>query len=119
MATSTSADESGENTNITFAQQSGTDTVKYYAEAGQRVLADTGSNRTSSPVTFGKITSKPGECVIADPTEYITNEELDWVWEHRIGPNADTSDEANWNVMANKNFIMDHLVANNGSMNYC
>ncbi|KAG7376424.1 hypothetical protein PHYBOEH_001542 [Phytophthora boehmeriae] len=112
-ATSSAADT------IVYTNTQGTDVIDGIAEAGQRIVRDSSSNRTSSPITFGKITSKPGECVIADPTEYITNEELDWVWEHRIGPNADTSDKANWNVMANKNFIMDHLVANNGSINYC
>ncbi|KAF4317652.1 hypothetical protein G195_008961, partial [Phytophthora kernoviae 00238/432] len=115
-ATSSAADG---NTATTYTHTDGSDAVTYYAEAGQRVLNDTSSNRSSSAVAFGKTTSKSGECIVADPTEYITNEELDWVWEHRIGPNADTSDKANWNVMANKNFIMDHLVANNGSMNYC
>ncbi|RLN53718.1 hypothetical protein BBJ29_008596 [Phytophthora kernoviae] len=115
----TSADPSDVGSQTTSSDASGSDVVDYYAPDGQPVLRDSSSNRSSSPPTFGNITSKSGECVVRNPTEYITNEELDWVWEHRIGPNADTSDEANWNVMANKNFIMDHLVANNGSMNYC
>ncbi|GMG15114.1 unnamed protein product [Phytophthora fragariaefolia] len=86
---------------------------------GAPVVANTGTNHTSAKPTFGNITSEPGECVIANPTEYISEEYLDWVWENRIGPNVDTSNEANWNVMANKNYHMDKLVHNNGSINYC
>ncbi|KAL3666289.1 hypothetical protein V7S43_008540 [Phytophthora oleae] len=86
---------------------------------GAPVVASTGTNITSTKPTFGKITSKSGECVVAEPTEYISETYLDWVWQNRIGPNADTSDKANWNVMANKNFLMDKFVHNKGSINYC
>ncbi|KAG1698275.1 hypothetical protein DVH05_015264 [Phytophthora capsici] len=86
---------------------------------GAPIVASTGTNIASTKPTFGKITSKSGECVVAEPTEYISEEYLDWVWQNRIGPNADTSDKANWNVMANKNFLMDKFVHNKGSINYC
>ncbi|KAI9986053.1 hypothetical protein PInf_024900 [Phytophthora infestans] len=86
---------------------------------GAPVVASTGTNITSVRPTFGKVTSKSGECIVGSPTEYISETYLDWVWEHRIGPNAEVSDKANWNVMANKNFLMDKFVHNNGSINYC
>ncbi|KAG6616054.1 Neutral zinc metallopeptidase [Phytophthora cinnamomi] len=35
-----------------------------------------------------------------------------------IGPSAPTRD-ANWNVMDDKNWIMDHIVKNKGLLNYC
>ncbi|KAF4315702.1 hypothetical protein BBO99_00009209 [Phytophthora kernoviae] len=44
---------------------------------------------------------------------------VDWIWENRIGPDADLTDDSNWNVMTSKNWIMDHIVHNNGSLNYC
>ncbi|KUF77520.1 hypothetical protein AM587_10010652 [Phytophthora nicotianae] len=72
--------------------------------------AQTSSN-TSSRVhaTFGTVTSKPGECIVGDPDTYISAEDLTWIWNNRI------KDE----VMAYNNWIMDHLVANNGTINYC
>ncbi|KAK1933948.1 hypothetical protein P3T76_011708 [Phytophthora citrophthora] len=98
---------------------SGGDVVQSMSVWGAPIVASTGTNITSTKPTFGKITSKSGECVVAEPTEYISEEYLDWVWQNRIGPNADTSDKANWNVMANKNFLMDKFVHNKGSINYC
>ncbi|POM69354.1 Neutral zinc metallopeptidase, Zn-binding site [Phytophthora palmivora] len=97
----------------------GGDTVKYISTWGAPVVAETGTNLVSAKPTFGKITSKSGGCVVGAPTEYISSKYLDWVWQNRIGPEADTSKKANWNVMANKNWIMDHIVHNKGSMNYC
>ncbi|GMF36994.1 unnamed protein product [Phytophthora lilii] len=104
-------------------QQQGTtasgDIIASMSVWGAPIVAETGTNHTSAEPTFGKVTSKTGGCVVGSPTEYISTEYLDWVWEHRIGPNVDTSDKANWNVMANKNWLMDHFVHNNGSINYC
>ncbi|KAG6604491.1 putative secreted RxLR effector protein [Phytophthora cinnamomi] len=82
---------------------------------GSPVVTETGTNYTSAKPTFGKITSKPGECVVASPIEYISEKYLNWVWDNRIGPNADASRKGNWN----KNFLMDKLVHNKGSINYC
>ncbi|GMF34857.1 unnamed protein product [Phytophthora lilii] len=78
------------------------------------------TNSTSSGVhaSFGTVTSKSGECVIGNPDTYVCTADIDWIWENRIGPSAPTRD-ANWNVMDNKNWIMDHIVANKGSLNYC
>ncbi|KAG2502461.1 hypothetical protein JM16_009788, partial [Phytophthora kernoviae] len=74
----TSADPSDVGSQTTSSDASGSDVVDYYAPDGQPVLRDSSSNRSSSPPTFGNITSKSGECVVGNPTEYITNEELDW-----------------------------------------
>ncbi|KUF86081.1 hypothetical protein AM587_10005290 [Phytophthora nicotianae] len=102
-----------------YTNTDGSTAIGFYDEDGTPVVAETTSNYSSSVPTFGDITSKPGECVTGNPNEYITAEALTWVWENRIGPKADLSDTANWNVMASKNWLMDHIVHNNGSMNYC
>ncbi|GMF35662.1 unnamed protein product [Phytophthora fragariaefolia] len=80
----------------------------------------TSTNSTSSGnhASFGTITSKPGECVTGNPTKHVSTADIDWIWTNRIGPSAPTRD-ANWNVMDNKNWIMDHIVKNKGSLNYC
>ncbi|GMF36537.1 unnamed protein product [Phytophthora lilii] len=52
------------------------------------------------------------------PNQYISTEYVDWVWENRIGSNAKKSD-SNWNALENKNWILDHIVQNKGSLNYC
>ncbi|KAG7383941.1 hypothetical protein PHYPSEUDO_003193 [Phytophthora pseudosyringae] len=86
------------------------DVIQNMSEWGAPVVASTGTNITSSKPTFGKITSKAGECVVGSPTEYISEEYLDWIWQNRIGPNADTTDKnKNWNIMASKNFLMDNV----------
>ncbi|KAG6604488.1 Neutral zinc metallopeptidase, Zn-binding site [Phytophthora cinnamomi] len=103
----------------TYTSTSQSDVIQSMSVSGGSIVAETGTNHSSAKPTFGKITSKPGECVVASPTEYISEKYLDWVWDNRIGPNADVSNKANWNVMANKNFHMDKLVHNNGSLNYC
>ncbi|CAI5737695.1 unnamed protein product [Hyaloperonospora brassicae] len=59
--------------------------------------------------TFGTVTSKPGECVIGDPKEYVTAKDVDWVFENRMGVNQ----------TGNQNWIFDHVVKNKGSLNYC
>uniref|UniRef100_A0AAV1USC6 Neutral zinc metallopeptidase n=1 Tax=Peronospora matthiolae TaxID=2874970 RepID=A0AAV1USC6_9STRA len=59
--------------------------------------------------SFGTVTSKPGECVIGDPDEYVTAKDVDWVFENRMGVNQ----------TGNKNWIFDHIVKNKGSLNYC
>ncbi|OWY99232.1 Neutral zinc metallopeptidase [Phytophthora megakarya] len=73
---------------------------------------------TNGSAPFGDITSGSGKCVVGNPNEYVTSADLEWIWSNRIGPNAKQSD-SNWNVMDNKNWIMDHLVKNQGTINYC
>ncbi|KAG4051731.1 hypothetical protein PC123_g13061, partial [Phytophthora cactorum] len=97
----------------------GGDVIQSMSVWGAPVVASTGTNLSSAEPTFGKITSKSGECVVAKPTEYISEKYLDWVWQNRIGPNAKPKQDVNWNVMANKNFLMDKFVHNKGSINYC
>ncbi|ETO73227.1 hypothetical protein F444_10810 [Phytophthora nicotianae P1976] len=97
----------------------GGDVVQSMSVWGAPVVASTGTNLTSAEPTFGKITSKAGGCVVAKPTEYISEEYLDWIWQNRIGPNAKPKQDVNWNVMASKNFLMDKFVHNKGSINYC
>ncbi|KAL3666282.1 hypothetical protein V7S43_008533 [Phytophthora oleae] len=103
----------------TYTDTSGSDEIAYVSVWGAQVVAKTSSNHSAAEPSFGKITLKSGECVVAEPTEYISKKYLDWVWQNRIGPSSDTSSTSNWNVLDNKNWIMDHLVHNNGSMNYC
>ncbi|KAK1933954.1 hypothetical protein P3T76_011714 [Phytophthora citrophthora] len=98
----------------TFTDTSGSDDIAYVSVWGAPVVAKTTSNHSAAEPTFGKITSGPGECVVAEPTEYISKKYLDSVWQRRIGPTSDTSSTSNWNVLDNKNWIMDHLVHNNG-----
>jgi hypothetical protein len=83
--------------------------------ASSVVSAAPAANSTN---TFGTVTSGNDKCVVGNPTEYISAEYVDWVWDNRIGPNAKTSD-SNWDVTKNKNWIMDHIVHNKGSLNYC
>ncbi|OWY95979.1 Neutral zinc metallopeptidase, partial [Phytophthora megakarya] len=75
-------------------------------------------NSTSGSAPFGDITAGSDKCVVGNPNEYITSADLEWIWDNRIGPNAKQSD-SNWNVMDNKNWIMDHIVKNQGTINYC
>ncbi|KAE8988851.1 hypothetical protein PF005_g20103 [Phytophthora fragariae] len=104
---------------VLFPSSTATDSVLGTSEWGAPVVKETGSNHTSAKPTFGKITSKAGECVVASPTEYISEKYLDWVWQNRIGPNAVVVKDKNWSVMVNKNWLMDKLVHNKGSINYC
>ncbi|KAI9982531.1 hypothetical protein PInf_008496 [Phytophthora infestans] len=76
------------------------------------------STSTSEHAPFGKVTSKPGECVIGNPDKYVSAADISWIWENRIGPDAPKRN-ANWNVMENKNWIMDRIVKNKGTLNYC
>ncbi|KAG1698753.1 hypothetical protein DVH05_014708 [Phytophthora capsici] len=68
--------------------------------------------------TFGTVTSGSNKCVVGDPNEYISARDVDWVWDNRIGPNVKPS-ATSWSVLDNKNWIMDHIVKNEGSLNYC
>ncbi|KAL4086504.1 hypothetical protein PRIC1_014207 [Phytophthora ramorum] len=97
------------------ATQGGSDATQGGSDATQ-----TSGNSTSSGnhATFGTVTSKSGECVIGNPNAYVSTADIDWIWKNRIGPDAPTRD-ANWNVADNKNWIMDHIVHNKGSLNYC
>ncbi|POM59562.1 hypothetical protein PHPALM_31681, partial [Phytophthora palmivora] len=66
------------------------------------------SNTSAAHATFGTITSKPGECVIGDPNTYITPKDLKWIWDNRMQE-----------VTTYNNWILDHIVHNKGSINYC
>ncbi|ETO67785.1 hypothetical protein F444_15326 [Phytophthora nicotianae P1976] len=122
-APSSTVDEHQQNEQQQQQQQgsktAGGDVIRFVAEAGQPVVAFTGTNISSAEPTFGQIVSKSGECVVAKPVEYISEEYLDWVWQNRIGPSAKLKKDVNWNVMTNKNFFLDKFVHNNGSINYC
>ncbi|OWZ09613.1 Neutral zinc metallopeptidase [Phytophthora megakarya] len=76
------------------------------------------STSTGDHATFGTVTSKSGECVVGNPNKYVSAADIDWIWENRIGPNAPKRD-ANWNLLDYKNMIMDHIVHNKGTLNYC
>ncbi|ETI39051.1 hypothetical protein F443_15321 [Phytophthora nicotianae P1569] len=123
LASSSSVDEHQQNEQQQQQQQgsktAGGDVIRFVAEAGQPVVAFTGTNISSAEPTFGQIVSKSGECVVAKPVEYISEEHLDWVWQNRIGPSAKLKKDVNWNVMTNKNFFLDKFVHNNDSINYC
>ncbi|ETK79244.1 hypothetical protein L915_14875 [Phytophthora nicotianae] len=122
-APSSTVDEHQQNEQQQQQQQgsktAGGDVIRFVAEAGQPVVAFTGTNISSAEPTFGQIVSKSGECVVAKPVEYISEEHLDWVWQNRIGPSAKLKKDVNWNVMTNKNFFLDKFVHNNDSINYC
>ncbi|POM78405.1 Neutral zinc metallopeptidase, Zn-binding site [Phytophthora palmivora] len=76
------------------------------------------ANATSQANTFGTVTSGSNKCVVGNPNSYISANDVDWVWNNRIGPTVKQSD-SNWNVMDNENWIMDHIVRNKGTLNYC
>ncbi|KAE8979184.1 hypothetical protein PR003_g23794 [Phytophthora rubi] len=82
------------------------------------VSASPSANATNGASTFGTITSGSSKCVVGNPNTYTTQSDLDWIWQNRIGPNAKPS-ESNYNVMSNKNWVIDHLVKNKGTLNYC
>ncbi|ETN13914.1 hypothetical protein PPTG_08595 [Phytophthora nicotianae INRA-310] len=111
LASSSNTAESSSNT----AQSTASSSTQEGSDATQ-----TSTNSTSSGdhATFGTVTSKSGECVIGNPNKYVSAADVDWIWKNRIGPDAPTRD-ANWNVMDNKNWIMDHIVNNKGTLNYC
>ncbi|CEG47107.1 Metallopeptidase, catalytic domain [Plasmopara halstedii] len=97
----------------------GGDLIASMSVWGAPVVASTGTNLSSVEPHLGRITSKSGKCVVAKPTEYISDEYLDWVWQHRIGPTAPLKPNVNWNVMDNSNLLLDKFVHNEGSINYC
>ncbi|OWZ03546.1 hypothetical protein PHMEG_00024709 [Phytophthora megakarya] len=70
--------------------------------------ANAASNSSAAHAPFGTITSKPGECVIGDPDTYISPKDLKWIWDNRM------QDVPKYDI-----WIMDQLVANKGSINYC
>ncbi|KAG6616105.1 neutral zinc metallopeptidase, Zn-binding site [Phytophthora cinnamomi] len=67
------------------------------------------ANSTTAHAPFGTITSKPGECVVGDPNTYISPKDLQWIWDNRMKSE----------VTSCNNWIMDHIVANKGTLNYC
>ncbi|EEY63066.1 uncharacterized protein PITG_14710 [Phytophthora infestans T30-4] len=82
----------------------------FFCQQEQRPTAQTSSNTSSREhATFGTIRSKTGGCIVGDPDTYISPKDLQWVWDNRI------KDE----VMVYNNWILDHLVANKGTINYC
>ncbi|KAL3658584.1 hypothetical protein V7S43_016468 [Phytophthora oleae] len=73
------------------------------------VSAVPSANTTAGGATFGGITSGSDKCVTGNPTEYISTEYVDWVWEKRMSKY----------VPQLNNFIFDQLVTNKGSLDYC
>ncbi|EGZ21538.1 neutral zinc metallopeptidase, Zn-binding site [Phytophthora sojae] len=71
--------------------------------------AASSSNSSAAHAPFRSITSRPGECVIGHPTTSVSAEDLQCVWDNRMEPE----------VMPYNNWIMDQIVANNGTLNYC
>ncbi|KAE8974415.1 hypothetical protein PF011_g24871, partial [Phytophthora fragariae] len=67
------------------------------------------ANSTAAHAPFGNIKSKPGACVVSDPKTYISPKDLQWVWDNRMKSEVGAYD----------NWVMDHLVANKGTINYC
>ncbi|KAG4245470.1 hypothetical protein PC116_g6741 [Phytophthora cactorum] len=109
--------------NTAQSPESSSNTAQSTASSSTQEGSDatqTSTNSTSSGdhATFGTVTSKSGECVIGNPNKYVSTADISWIWENRIGPDAPKRD-ANWNVMDNKNWIMDHIVKNKGTLNYC
>ncbi|EGZ14792.1 neutral zinc metallopeptidase [Phytophthora sojae] len=99
---------------------SSSNTAQSATQGSNATQTQTSINSTSSGdhATFGTVTSKAGECVVGNPNKYVSAADVDWIWANHIGPNAPTRD-ANWNFMDNKNWIMDHIVKNKGTLNYC
>ncbi|KAK1940973.1 hypothetical protein P3T76_007679 [Phytophthora citrophthora] len=116
----TQASSTASSSNTAQSTESSSNTASSSTQQGSDSTSQTSTNSTSSGdhATFGTVTSKSGECVIGNPDKYVSTADVDWIWKNRIGPDAPTRD-ANWNVMDNKNWIMDHIVANKGSLNYC
>ncbi|ETL99650.1 hypothetical protein L917_03525 [Phytophthora nicotianae] len=77
--------------------------------ASALAVAQSDAAAKASHAPFGTITSKPGECVVGDPDTYISPEDLQWIWDNRLKHDATTYN----------NWIIDDLVANNGTINYC
>ncbi|KAK1940972.1 hypothetical protein P3T76_007678 [Phytophthora citrophthora] len=95
---------SSSNTPSTTVESSGT------GQQEQQPAGETSSNTTSRiHATFGTVTSKAGECIVGDPDMYISPKDLDWIWNNRM--KAEVEPYNNW--------IMDHIVANKGTLNYC
>ncbi|KAF4129193.1 hypothetical protein GN958_ATG05711 [Phytophthora infestans] len=117
---SSSSTESSSNTTPSSNADSTTTTTQSTASPSSTTQegSDTTQNSTSTSehAPFGKVTSKPGECVIGNPDKYVSAADISWIWENRIGPDAPKRN-ANWNVMENKNWIMDRIVKNKGTLN--
>ncbi|KAI9982536.1 hypothetical protein PInf_008501 [Phytophthora infestans] len=113
--TSSNVGEEGDSlqTQISVTDSSSSTPTSATIETGQqeqRPTAQTSSNTSSREhATFGTIRSKTGGCIVGDPDTYISPKDLQWVWDNRI------KDE----VMVYNNWILDHLVANKGTINYC
>uniref|UniRef100_A0AAV1TJF1 Neutral zinc metallopeptidase n=1 Tax=Peronospora matthiolae TaxID=2874970 RepID=A0AAV1TJF1_9STRA len=87
------------------------DDVDTAQESPEQSSADTSStgNSTDGHATFGDVTSGNNKCVIGKPNEYITPNDLEWVWTHRMAKG----------VPDFKNYITDQLVSNKGKLSYC
>ncbi|KAE9100023.1 hypothetical protein PF006_g23002 [Phytophthora fragariae] len=117
-STASSADTASSSTTGQSTASSSTTAQSATQEGSDATQTSTNSTSSGAHATFGTITSKSGECVIGNPNTYVSAADIDWVWTNRIGPNAPVR-EANWKVLDNKNWIMDHIVENKGTLNYC
>ncbi|KAL3658583.1 hypothetical protein V7S43_016467 [Phytophthora oleae] len=104
------------NSSSSFSTRSLLATVAIVGLSASSVVSAAPAANATTP--FGTATSGNNKCVVGNPSEYISLHDLEWIWDNRIGPNAKQSN-SNWNVMDNKNWIMDHIVKNQGSLNYC
>ncbi|KAL3663894.1 hypothetical protein V7S43_011304 [Phytophthora oleae] len=106
-------EDSSQTTQISSASSSNIPSTVESSGTGQRkeqTARETSSNTTSrTHATFGTITSKTGGCIVGDPDTYISPEDLDWIWNNRM--KSEVEPYNNW--------IMDHIVANRGTLNYC
>ncbi|KAL4115038.1 hypothetical protein PRIC2_013933 [Phytophthora ramorum] len=118
-SSSNTAQSTASSSNTATSTASSSNTASSATQGGSDATQTSGNSTSSgNHATFGTVTSKSGECVIGNPNAYVSTADIDWIWENRIGPDAPTRD-ANWNVADNKNWIMDHIVHNKGSLNYC
>ncbi|KAE9007208.1 hypothetical protein PF005_g14422 [Phytophthora fragariae] len=81
--------------------------VAFTAGSAQAVEAANATS-TNNP-NFGKVTSAKGQCVIGNPTTYVTREDVDWVWKNTMSKY----------VPQFKNLIFDQIVTNKGKLSYC
>ncbi|KAG1706354.1 hypothetical protein DVH05_001501 [Phytophthora capsici] len=105
--------DSSQTSQISPASSSNTPSTMESSGTGQQEeqqAGGTSSNTTSrTHATFGTITSKTGGCIVGDPDTYISPKDLDWIWNNRM--KSEVEPYNNW--------IMDHIVANKGTLNYC
>ncbi|KAE9227356.1 hypothetical protein PF002_g13857 [Phytophthora fragariae] len=81
--------------------------VAFAAGSAQAVEAANATS-TNNP-NFGKVTSAKGQCVIGNPTTYVTREDVDWVWKNTMSKY----------VPQFNNLIFDQIVTNKDHLSYC